>query len=157
MAVNAYPQVVDALVAQVPANLAAGVEIADGMLLANTPADFLEIGIPTVSESGPIYTGSARQDWATAGQQGARDEIGEVRCLAAARVLTGPGGIKNARDRCAAIMEAVQTTCRADPDLGIEQLLWTSVGIETNWVLIYPKGKPPTVAVEFTVGYRARL
>ena len=46
MAVDPYPAVVDALLALVPAQLPAEVEISDGVLTANTPADFLEIGIP---------------------------------------------------------------------------------------------------------------
>lgn len=155
MAVDPYPEVVDQLMALVPASLPAGVEISDGMSTSNSGADFLEVGVPSITPTGPLTSGTGRKDWRTVGMQGAQDDLGEVRCVAAA--TSQDGTVKDARDRAAAIMEAVATVCRSNRDLGIDALLWTLVGTERNWVLVYEKGKPPAVAVEFTITYRARI
>lgn len=157
MAVSAYPGMVDALVAQMAAPLTSlGAIVADAMPADDDPADFLAVGLPSLSESGSIFSGSSQQDWATTGAQGARTEEGEVRCIAAAR--STDESVKSARDRAAAIFEAVSTLTRSgDLTLGVTQLLWTSVGTRTDWGLLYEVGQPVAVFVEFTVEYRARL
>lgn len=157
MDVSAYPQVVDALVAHMgPILASSGVVVADAVPPGDSPAGFLAVGLPSLSESGPIFTGSSKQDWATVGQQGSRDEFGEVRCLALG--TSQDETVKNARDRAKAIFEAVATLTRgADHTLGVPQLLWTSIGTSTDWGVLYEEGQPVAVFVEFTVAFRARL
>jgi hypothetical protein len=155
MTASAYPLLVDALVALAEPVVPAGVTVSDGMPTADDGADFLAVGVPSLSETGPIYSGSARQDWATVGGQGARDEAGEIRCIAAAR--STDESVKDARDRAQAIVEAVSALCLDTPDLGVEQCLWTSCATSTDWGLLYETGQPTAAFVEFTIGYKARL
>lgn len=157
MTVSAYPLLVDALVAQMgPLLEPLDAVAADVVPTADAPSDFLGVGLPSISETGPINTGASRQKAATVGAQGARDEEGFVRCLALA--YTRDETVKGARDRAAAIFEAVATLTRgADPSLGVDQLLWTSIGTETDWGLIFEEGQPTGAWVEFVVAFRARI
>ena len=154
MAVSAFPAVVDALVALAPAVVPAGVTVADAMPSGDDPADFLAVGMPSLDEQGSMFAGDSRQSWAEVGA-GARNEEGFVNCLAAARSTDET--VKGARDRAFAIAEAVAALCRANPSLGVDQLLWTSYGTETNPGVLYEPGKAVSFFVEFQIAYRARI
>lgn len=153
MTVTPYPAVIAAIVAQVV--LPAGVTPSNGPRTDDAPGDWLGVGYFPTTE-GPVPTGSFEQDWATTGVQGARNEVSEVRCSAIAYTQTE--AIDDAYSRALAIFEAVQTLCRgADPSLGVAGVLWTSVGKRAQWFLLYEKGQPLAVALDFIVGYKARV
>lgn len=154
MDVSAFPLVVDALVALAPAQMPAGANVADSLPAADDPSDFLAVGITSLSDQ-ESFAGESRQRWAGTGSGAARDEVGFVTCIAAARSTDET--VKNARDRAFAIVEAVAALCRANKTLGIPQVLHTSFGTEMRAAPVYEDGQPVCYLVEFQVEYKARL
>lgn len=152
MAVSAWPAVVDALIAKATAALP-GVRVFDAFGDSDDPGDFLMVGSNNADESGDVNAGEFPQDWANANHT-ARDEDGVVNCFALS--WNGDGNQKAARDSVFATCEAVAALCRADPSLGVPQLLWSSFGtrgtpsqgVDTQGALC---------AVEFQVSYKARI
>lgn len=154
MAVSAFPAVVDALITLAPGVVPGGVSVADGIPDSDDPADFLAVGLPSLSEQGSMFSGESQQKWADVGGH-SRDEEGLVNCVAAARSTNETA--KDARDRAFAIVEAVAGLCRANPTLGVSQVMWTSFGATVSPTLLYEAGRGVSYVVEFQVAYRARI
>jgi hypothetical protein len=91
----------------------------------------------------------------------ARDEAGVINCVAAAR--SQDETVKDARDRAFAIAEAVATVCRTRdvttnvPNLGVSTVLWCSYGGQVSAYEVVEDDEPVAYAVEFQIGYRARI
>lgn len=159
MAVSAFPALVDALVERVRAALP-DADVCDGAFGSDSGKDFVAVGVPSLDDNGAVAAGSAEQSWATMGQL-ARDEEGVINCVAAAQ--TQDESVKGARDRALALAEAVAMVCRTRdvttnaPNLGVSTVLWCAYGGQVSFHQLVEEGKPNGYAVEFQIGYRARI
>ena len=153
MAVSVVPALIDALIAA--ASTAGVANVLDGVSLSGDAAagDYLMIGVDDPDSEGDAFTGSSRQRWANSnGRQ--RDEEGEITC--AAYSWNGDGDQKAARDAAFVMVEALASACRATPDLGVANLLWTDFGSDTN--LSQNQGDwGASALVVFTIAFRARI
>lgn len=153
MAVSVIPALIDAIVAGASAALAGTVVVSDGFYVGSDPGNFLMIGVDDPDSDGPTSSGSSQQDWANANYT-ARDESGDITC--AALSWNGDGSQKAARDSAFATAETVATLVRANPSLGIANLLWTSYGTSTQLTQDQDDDGAKALIV-FTVHFRARI
>lgn len=151
MAVSVFPALVDALVAQATAALP-GVLVLDGEGATDDPGDFLMIGSNSVDGEGMVTSGSSRISKRATGP--VYEEQGGVNCMALS--WNGNGNQKAARDAAFAIAEAVQTLCRATPNLGVANIVETRYGDQTTPLQVQSKDGAVCI-VEFTVAYTARI
>ena len=161
MAVSAFPALVDALVERVGAAVAVGVNVFDGAPDSDSSDDFVAIGVPSIDLDGTVAAGSAEQSWAGGTSALTRDEQGVINCVAAAR--SQDGSVKDARDRAYVIAEVIATVCRTRdvttnaPNLGVSTVLWCSYGGQVSAYEVHEEDQPVAYAVEFQIGYRARI
>ena len=160
MSVSAFPALIDALMAQSGALLPAGALPFDGMPTTDDDVDFVAFGIPSIDDAGQAFAGTSEQLWGPVGNL-SKDEQGAINCVAAARSTDET--VKSARDRAFAIAEAVASLCRTvhpvtnAPNLGVATVLWVSYGGQTSAYQVVEAGQPVGYAVEFQIGYRARI
>lgn len=152
MATSVIPALIDALHAAATTALPS-VKVYDGFGVTNDPGDFLMIGVEDADLETAASSATSEQSWAHAtGTQ--RDEAGELTCVALS--WNGDGNPKTARDGAFAITAAVENLLRADPDLGLTNLLWTGYGSTVE----LSQGQGDTGAealVVFKVAFRARI
>ena len=154
MSTSAVPAVIDALVTATRTSLPS-LRVYDGVGISDDPGDWLMIGVddPDVESRRRTFAATARQEWAHANFT-ARDEEGDVTCVAMS--WNGDADIKAARDAVYATTAAVETVLRANPSLGVPNVLWTSFGPDLD--LSQMQGENGASAfVIFTVRFRARL
>ena len=154
MAVSAVFDLIDALVAQLPAAMPPGVQVFDGFPDTDaTPAQFVVIGVPDPTDESAATSASSQQQWGPIGNR-ARDEEGDVFCVA--NVTNGDGSASAARASLKAILTAVESLLRTDPTLGVPTLLWTSYGTSTD--LMQDQDDLGALAMlTFSIHYRARI
>lgn len=151
MATSVVPALIDAVVLAATATLPA-VNVSDGFSVSDDPGDFLMVG---VSDDGPNPSTAvhSKQSWANANHT-ARDEEGDITCMAMSR--NGDADAKAARDRVYTMKAALENLLRADPSLGLVNVLWTSAGVSED--LDQSKDDIGALAVlTFTIFYRARI
>jgi len=125
MATTVLPDLIDAIIAAADAALS-NVAVYDGFGVTSDPAeDVLLVGVDDPNASADSFAGYARQEWAHANHT-TRDEEGHVVCAASS--WSGDGDAKAARDGAFATVAAVENALRANPSLGLANVLWTSVG-----------------------------
>lgn len=160
MAVSAFPALVDALVERVRAALPTDVDVFDGAPNSDSGNDFVAIGVPSLDDNGAVAAGSSEQEWATIGQL-SRQEEGRINCVAAAH--SEDESLKDARDKVSSIAEAVATVCRTRdvttnvPNLGVETVMWCAYGGQVAFHELVIEGQPRGYAIEFQIGYKARI
>lgn len=121
MAVTRVDAVIDALVATLAAAPAlAGVVVSDGYPVTDDPLDeVVTVGFAWDPEDD--RAAEVEQAYHELGTSARRDETLDVFC--AARVLDGSGDMGSARARCVALLGAVESALRADPSLGLADVL----------------------------------
>lgn len=145
MAVSVVPALIDALVAATGGF--------DGLAVTDEPGDYLMVGVDDPDTDDGAFAGESRQQWASANHT-TRDESGSITC--AAYSWNGDGDQKSARDGAYALVEALAAVCRATPDLGVDSLLWTDFGSDTN-LQQFQGDWGASALVVFTVAFRARI
>lgn len=157
MATSAVPLVIDALLAlgrsdavpSVPAAL-----VLDGLAVTLEPGNYLMVGAEDPDTDGAAFSAEVRQDWAAMGPYAPRDEGGDVTCVALA--WNGDGDQKAARDAVYDIVNELADACRANVTLGIDQLLWASLG--TTGQLSQAQGENGASAyLIFRIHFEARI
>lgn len=117
------PEVIDAVVAQTAAPLAAiGAMVSDGDLMPALNTTALLVGVDDNELDGTASSASETQDWANA-HGAAVDASGTVTC--AIYSWSTDRNQKTARDQVYAVADVLATVCAATPTLGIPRLLWT--------------------------------
>lgn len=153
MATTAVPAFLDAIVAGARA-ASPSLKVYDGFGATDDPGDFLMVGVSDPDMDGVENAAEAQQDWATVGRQGARNEEGDVTCVALS--WNGDGNAKAARDAAYATVAIVETFCRNDPPLGIPTLLWNSA-LTSHQLLQNQDDQGALAMVTFRVHFEARL
>lgn len=157
MATSAVPLLIDALVAQATAALT-GKVVSDGLNVSDDYGDFLMVGIEDPDTTGLEFSAETSEDWATVGAgTTSRDEEGEIVCAAWSWTgVHGSAGQKAARDAAYGTLAALAGVLRANPSLGVPQVLWTSFGSSTRLSQIQGAGGSGALLV-FRIKFRARL
>lgn len=155
MATSVIPSVIDALLAAARTALP-GTNVFDGYGVTDDPGDFLMIGVVDPDSGTDATASTSQQSWATV-TGGARDEMGDVTCVALS--WNGNADAKAARDAafstCNALQLAIRPTGQAG-NLSVPGVLWLSYGETTQ--LLQDQGENGAVAkVIFTVHFRARV
>lgn len=152
MATSVLPDLIDALVTAARTALPA-TKVYDGFGVTDDPGDFLMVGVEDADLETAATSANSEQQWAHSTGT-ARDESGELTCVALS--WNGDGDAKVARDAAFAITAAVENLLRANPSLGIPELLWTGYGSTVE--LSQGQGKTGAEAlVVFKVAFRARI
>lgn len=154
MATSVIPAVIDALVIAAKAALPAqGIVTLDGFGVTEFVGNYLMIGVDDPFRPDAPLSATSKQDWAHANFT-ARDEEGDITC--AALSYGGDVNQKTSRDSAYATTGAVENLLRANPSLGLANLLWTSFG--TNMSLLQDQTDDGSLAlVTFSVHFRARI
>jgi hypothetical protein len=153
VATTAIPLLIDALVLQARAALPR-VQVHDGFgITAEKGELYLMVGVEDPNSDRDSFGGEAEQEWAHANYT-ARDEQGRIMCAALA--WNGDADPKAARDSAFGVVASIEALCRANPSLGVPQLLWTSFGGRIR--LSQDQATEGAVAlVLFDINYRARI
>lgn len=151
MATSAIPRVIDALIAQTTAALPE-VNICDGYGLGEDPGDFLMIGVDDPDSDVAANSADSQQARANVGQSGAREEEGEITCVALS--WNGNADPKAARDGAFGITDALENLLRASPDLGLGPTIWTDFGTQLE-VYQQQHGDGASCLLIFRVGFHA--
>lgn len=149
---SVVPDLIDALVAQVPPYLAEGVIVQDGLPTTWDVGDFLYVGVTDPDSPTPTPAATSTQEWPLATATG-RNESGSLTCYA--YVQRGSADAKEARDAAFAITAAVQDLLRGDVRLGVPGVIRTS--FES---LDFDQGQTPDGAlavVTFRIAFAARI
>lgn len=125
MGTTPIPDVIDALVTLSAAALPS-VKVYDGFGLSDDVGDFLMVGVEDPETQGFTTSASAGQNWHDTGQDGKRDDTGDVTCCALS--WNGNGNQKTARDAAFAIVAGVEGLVRENSTLGLDDLLWAEIG-----------------------------
>lgn len=131
---SVVPALIDALVTGADAltgtgGALEGVLVFDGFGVSEDFGDVLMIGVDDPDAEDPANSADTEQKWHDTGQAARRDETGLITCCALSWNGNGPdGGQKKARDAVYVMVDALAAMCRANPSLGIAQLLWTGFG-----------------------------
>ena len=132
--------------------------VLDGMGVTDDPGDFLMIGVEDPDVDGFSDSAESQHTWAGRGNR-ARDEVGSVSCCALSwNGDSGDAAQKAARDAAQAIVAAVETLVRTDPNLGaaVAGLQWVRFG--ERLVLRQIQTDTGAVAlVYFQIAFQARL
>lgn len=157
MATSAVFDLIDALVPALRTALPS-VTVYDGWGNSDEAAgDFVMIGIEDADVEGAAFSADARQEWATAGSAGTRDETGEITCLALSwNGNSGEAGARQARASLKATTAAVENVLRANPSLGVDGVLWTGYGSSTQLTQDQSDGGAMALVV-FRIAFRARI
>lgn len=155
MATSVIPSVIDALVTAATTALPT-TRVYDGFGVTDDPGDFLMVGVVDPDSGNDATAATSQQSWATT-TGGARDEMGDVTCVALS--WNGNGDAKAARNAafatCNALQLAIRPTGQAG-NLGVPGVLWLSYGESTQ--LLQDQNENGAVAkVIFTVYFRARV
>ena len=126
MTASLTPALIDALVTKCQASAAlADVSVHDGWGLTVDTADSLFIGCDDPWDRSRGNTaGDSDQDWSALG---VRERAQETLITCASVAWDGAGEVKAARDRAFAQVDAVQDIITADPRLGVNGVLSTSI------------------------------
>jgi hypothetical protein len=152
MATTVIPALLDALVTVATAVLPKAT-ILDGYGVTEFVGDYLMIGVDDPYSPEEALAGSSQQDWAHANYT-ARNESGDITCVAVS--WNGAESAKGARDSVFAITTAFEAGLRANPSLGLANLLWTSYGTNTQ----FSQGQDEDGAfavVAFQIHFEARI
>jgi len=153
VATSVVPALIDALVTRTTAALP-DIRVYDGYGISDDPGDYLMIGVEDPDLEGAAFSADVRQDWATTGIDGSREEVGEITCFALS--WNGNANQKAARDSAYATVAAVETTLRTTPALGLTNVLWTSFG--TSLQFSQAQGQAGAAAmVIFRINFQARI
>jgi hypothetical protein len=152
MATSVIPALLDALIAAARTALP-NLIVNDGFAVTNDPGDFLMIGVDDPDRPDAALAVTSQQDWAHANYT-TRDEEGDITC--AALSWTGDTNQKISRDAVFATTTAVENLLRANPSLGLANLLWTSYGSSTQ-LSQWQDAEGSTALVVFQVHFRARI
>lgn len=152
MATSVIPAVIDALV-DLARDVLTDVSVYDGFGLSEDPGDFLMIGVGDPDSSTLDKAASSAQGWTYANTT-TRDEEGDVTC--AALSWNGDADQKTARDSVFAITAALEDALRANPSLGLDNLLWTGYG-PTSDLDQNQDGSGAMALLVFTIHFKARI
>lgn len=152
MTTSAIYQVVAALAAGFTSATTAAVF--DGYPDTDDPGlAYVAVGVPDPNDDNAADSASSQQEWREIGAH-ARTEDGTVSCVV---VVTDPDGRASAaRAGVKAITDDLETWLRANPDLGVDQVMWAGYGSTTNLQQDLDKSGA-TAQVVFEVAYRAYL
>lgn len=154
MAVTQIGNVIDAVIAAAEPVVPEGCLVIDGLGVTADPVDnALFVGIDDPDAANGSFAADAKQDWANANYT-ARNEEGFILCAASA--WNGDADQKAARDSALAITSSVENALRANPSLGLSNLLWTSVGGRIALTQNQSQGGAHAVVL-FRINYRARI
>lgn len=154
MPASALPDVIDALITNMVAALPASTSVFDGFGVTGDPGDtYVLVGVDNPDANTIGFAAESQQEWANANYT-ARDESGEVVCAAVA--WNGEGDQKAARDAAYGVLDAVAAMLKADPSLGVPELLWTSFGTRVQLSQDQNEKGANAIAV-FRIHYRARI
>lgn len=128
--------------------------VVDGFPLTLSVGDYLMVGMEDASRpQGASTAATSQQTWANANHT-TRDESGDITCAAFSYSgLTDP---KPVREAAYATLAAVAEALRADPSLGLEGVLWTSVGTDIRY-LAFQSEEGCDATVVFSIAFRARI
>ena len=155
MATSVIPALLDALVAQAPAYMPAGVLVLDGAGLTEDPSNFLIVGISDLDVGDDLgEAAEAAHEWVGLGNK-ARDQKGNVWCVAQA--VSGDGVLKTARDAAYAIVAGVENLLRANPTLGVITGGWVRHGTAERFQQDYTTDQGAVARVTFQIYFIARL
>lgn len=129
MATTVIPAVLDALVATAKTALPNAV-ILDGYGVTEFVGNYFMIGVDDPYSVEQALAASSQQDWAHANYT-ARNESGDITCVAVS--WNGAEDAKGARDAVFAMTTALEAALKANPSLGLANLLWTSYGTNTQF------------------------
>lgn len=131
------------------------VKVVDGDAVYSGVGDFLYIGWDDPTNDRAI-SGTVSQSWAGLGAR-ARDEEGTVTCFACRSL--GGNDLSKTRARVKAVLDQVEQTLRADPNLGglVPGLLWTGFGTRLELSQWLSKTDGSVVVATFDIAYKARI
>ncbi len=152
MATSVVPALIDALVSAADAALTS-VQVFDGFGVTEDPGDFLMIGVEDPDSRDAAFSADTRQSWANANYT-ARDEEGDIVC--AALSWNGDDNQKAARDAVYATAAALENLLRANADLDVDGVLWTSFG-SSSQLTQARDGSGALALLVFRIHFRARL
>lgn len=152
MTTSAIYQVLDALVAGFTTATTAAVF--DGYPDTDDPGlAYVAVGVPDPNDDNAADSASAQQEWREIGAR-ARTEDGTVSCVV---VFTDPAGSATAaRAGVKAITDQLEAWLRANPGLGVDQVMWAGYGSTTNLQQNLDTSGA-TAQTVFEVAYRAYL
>lgn len=127
MAITRIDAVIDALVAALRADPSlSGVTVLDGPPVTDDPLwEVVSIGFAWDAEDD--RAAETTQGYHELGMTAKRDETVDVYC--AVRVVNGDADVSTARARAVVLLGAVETVLRADPSLGLADLLRCEVTV----------------------------
>lgn len=161
MATSVVPALIDALVAKTRTALSPPsvvlAEVYDGIGVTEDAGDSLSIGVDDPDSNVAANSASTSEDWANVGLDGQRDEDGTIACAAISwNGDVGDVAVKAARDAVYAIAAQVANTLRADPTLGLTNVLWTSFGTSSELNQIQAS-EGSMALLTFRIYFRARI
>ena len=145
--------VISALVTRATEAVPDGTVVADGFALSSDLGAYLMIGVDDPDLAEATTAAHAEQEWASANYT-ARDESGDVTLVA--WCSDGADDQQSARNKVFAIADAIEGMCRADPTLGVTELLWSGFG-KTVTLRQGNDALGATALLIFTIHFRARL
>ena len=154
--VSVVPDVIDALVALAQASVT-GATVYDGVGVSDDPGDYLMIGVSDPDgTSANDRAATSAIDWANINYT-AGAESGDVMCAAMSwSGDTSPAGVKAARDAVYAVIEAFGIALRANPSMGLPNLLWTRLG-KTHELTQLQAPEGALALALFSVHFEARV
>lgn len=156
MATSTLFALVDTLVAELSTALP-DVQVYDGFGISEDASDFLMVGVedPNGSEA---TSADVAQEWHGLGAK-SRLEAGTITCAALAwRGNPGDAGQGEARAAAAAIVAAVESHLRADPNLGglVPGLMWVGFGTRLRLVQDQTDAGPYALVV-FDIAFKSKI
>lgn len=152
MPTSVVPAVISAIVDTAEAELP-NLLVGDGWLVTADPGDYLMVGVEDPDVEGYAQSATSEQSWANSNYT-SRDEKGDVMC--AALSWNGDGDARAARDAVYATLAAVEDMLRANPSLGVDDLLWTSFGQSQRLNQIQDNGGAVALVL-FSIHFEARI
>lgn len=155
MSGSAVGPVAIALTAAATASLPAPWTAALGYKVTDDPGPLVMIGGEDPDNPEETSLGTAEQDWASVGLAADRDEVGDITC--SARTWNGEGDLIAAVTDTQAALDALAAYLRANPTLGISQLMWVSFGTEIGWFQSFDTEYGVKVRAVFSIHFQALI
>ena len=147
MSTSRWAAVVDSVIATLAESPdLVGVHIYDGPnITSDSPPDSITVGHSGANEED--VAGSLTQEYRNTGVMAPRDETCEVRCVA--QSIDGGTNLAVVRHRALALLGVVESTLRANPQLGLAGI--QRVEVSTGTVRQAQTGQGCGVRIEFTI------
>lgn len=125
-----------------------------GFNLSQGTGPLMMIGGDDPDDPTEVSLGSAQQDWAYVGGVD-RQEEGDVIC--SARKWTGNNDLPTVVNDIQAVLDTYADALRANPSVGVPQLLWTQFATTVEWFGGIDPEYGPKVRAVFQVHFRAQI